>query len=300
MLTTQGLHTNNNSHCFFKHARFSGTLIQPSVPSSITYDRTLDHTSAGSGLTGRGRGNSGNRTNLPGVRASGLGCRKITVAGVSVYVPARLMCRCTSGVVSKKKNSKKASQIQAGEDEEARRPRDVAIILRPTWTGWCVCRTEKTRRFCGASERLHARETRPCDFLSFVPNRDWPRWWTCPNGHVQRVLKKVFALRRLANRSAKNLMLNFRHLNSGFDYLFSTCCLWSRRNPVDNEKRRRRVATSDRSCQVVLSLSSRCGMFTFSVSVLYYYSTRITVARAELRHGGNKLRVLHACSCTTV
>src|SRR6267154_1030916 len=87
-LTTQGLHTNNNSHFFLKHARFSGRPMQ-SAPSSITYDRTLDHTSSGSGLTGRGRGNSGNKTNLPGVRASGLGCKKI--AGVSVYVPARLM-----------------------------------------------------------------------------------------------------------------------------------------------------------------------------------------------------------------
>ena len=89
ILTTQGLQTNNNPHCFLKRARFSVKPIRPSAPSSITYERTLDHSSAGSGLTGRGRGNSGNKTSLPGVRASGLGCKKI--AGVSVYVPARLM-----------------------------------------------------------------------------------------------------------------------------------------------------------------------------------------------------------------
>jgi len=29
----------------------------------------------------------------------------------------------------------KKKQIQAGEDEEAGRPRDVAIIVRPIWTG---------------------------------------------------------------------------------------------------------------------------------------------------------------------
>ena len=94
ILTTQCLHTNNNLHFFLQRARFSGTPIRrQSSPSSITYDRTLDHTSAGSGLTGRGRGNSGNKTKLPGVRASGLGCKKI--AGVSVYTPARLMvCVC--------------------------------------------------------------------------------------------------------------------------------------------------------------------------------------------------------------
>lgn len=125
ILTTQGLHTNNNSHFFLKRARFSGTPIRESAPSSITYDRTLDHTSAGSGLACRGRGSSGSKTSLPGVRASGLGCKKI--AGVSVYMPARLMM-CMSGVIS----------FQAGEDEEAGRPRDVAIIVRPIWTG-CRC-----------------------------------------------------------------------------------------------------------------------------------------------------------------
>jgi len=61
----------------------------PSSWSLTTYDRTFDHTSTGSGLSGCGWGNKGSKTKLPGVRASGLGRRKI--AGDSVYVLAMLI-----------------------------------------------------------------------------------------------------------------------------------------------------------------------------------------------------------------
>jgi hypothetical protein len=218
MLTTQGLHTNNNSHFFLKCARFSGTPIRKSAPSSITYDRTLDHTSAGSGLTGRGRGNSGNKTNLPGVRASGLGCKKM--AGVSVYVPARLMmCRCASGVISKTKQ-KSVSRIQAGEDEEAGRPRDVAIIVRPMWTGVCV-RVAQKKRGAPVGERcerlqcacLHPRETRDaCDlFIHSFPYSiaGMMAGRACP---CSKSLKKSFAPHRW-QIEVRESDADFRHLN---------------------------------------------------------------------------------------
>ena len=44
-------------------------------------------------MAGRGWGSKGNKTKLPGARASGLGRRK--TAGVSVYVPATLMIRAS-------------------------------------------------------------------------------------------------------------------------------------------------------------------------------------------------------------
>src|SRR6266404_6600276 len=87
-LTTHGLQMNKSLHLSLKRTRFSETPMRPSS-SSITYDRTFDHTSAGSGLTGRGRGNRGSKRKLPGWRESGLGFRK--TAGDSVYTPARLI-----------------------------------------------------------------------------------------------------------------------------------------------------------------------------------------------------------------
>ena len=107
ILTTQSLHTNNNSHFSLTRARLSGILVRSSSPSSTTYDRTLDHTSSGSGLTGCGWGNRGSKRKLPGVRASGLGCRNI--AGVSVYMPARLMV-CVS-----EKNKTNINKVRKGQ-----------------------------------------------------------------------------------------------------------------------------------------------------------------------------------------
>ena len=97
LLTAQDLHTNSSFHLFLKSARLSGTPTRLSSWSLITYDRTFDHTSAGRGTTGLGWGNKGSKMKLPGVRASGLGCRKM--AGVSVYVLAMLMI-CVSELTS--------------------------------------------------------------------------------------------------------------------------------------------------------------------------------------------------------
>jgi hypothetical protein len=72
-------------------------------------------------MTGLGWGNKGSKIKLPGVRASGLGFRKI--AGASVYVLAMLMIRVselnsvnmrTLGVVLvEKTKTKKVSQSES-------------------------------------------------------------------------------------------------------------------------------------------------------------------------------------------
>jgi hypothetical protein len=134
----------------------------------------------------------------------------------------------------------------------------------------CVCvpyrrKNEALRMW----RRLHPRETRPCDLLPFFLS--W-RAYPCP-----KRFEKVFALNHWQIKVRESDVELLRHLIPW---------ILCRNPPVDNEKQRRRVATrvvtSDRSCQV----ASRCDAHVYVSSC---FTIRITVARAELRHGSNKL-----------